>query len=68
MIKKKLFTINRKVIRPGTDNEIGNGMGLLLCSEFIDKHKGKIWAESELRKGTTFKFTLPIQIQKKANY
>jgi two-component system sensor histidine kinase/response regulator len=68
LIKKKLFKINRKVIRPGTDNEIGNGMGLLLCSEFIDKHKGKIWAESELGKGSTFKFTLPLQIQKKANY
>jgi signal transduction histidine kinase len=60
LIKKKLFKINGKIIRPGTDNEIGNGMGLLLCSEFIDKHKGKIWAESELGKGSTFKFTLPL--------
>ena len=65
LIKEKLFKINGKVIRRGTDNEIGSGMGLLLCREFIDKHKGKIWAESELGKGSTFKFTLPLQIPKK---
>lgn len=59
-IKDKLFKINRKVIQKGTENETGSGLGLLLCSEFINIHKGKIWVENNDSKGTTFKFTLPL--------
>ncbi|WP_163397557.1 sensor histidine kinase [Flavobacterium fluviatile] len=59
-IKEKLFKINRKVIQKGTQNETGSGLGLLLCSEFVNLHKGKIWAESEEGNGSTFKFTLPL--------
>ncbi|MDA6070259.1 HAMP domain-containing histidine kinase [Flavobacterium sp. AC] len=59
-IKEKLFKINAKVIQKGTENESGNGLGLLLCSEFIKKHEGEIWAESEFGKGSTFKFILPL--------
>jgi two-component system, sensor histidine kinase and response regulator len=59
-IKEKLFQINRKVIQKGTENEPGSGLGLLLCSEFINMHKGKIWVESNFGKGSTFKFTLPL--------
>jgi len=44
----------------GTANEKGSGLGLLLCKELIEKHKGEIFIESEEGKGTTFKFTLPI--------
>lgn len=60
-IKEKLFKINAKVIQKGTENESGNGLGLLLCSEFIKKHQGEIWAESEFGKGSTFKFILPLE-------
>ncbi len=42
----------------GTTGETGIGMGLSLCKEFIDKHNGKIWAESEPGKGSTFYFSL----------
>lgn len=59
-VKEKLFKINGKVTQKGTDDELGTGLGLLLCSEFIRNHKGEIWVESELGKGSTFKFTLPI--------
>lgn len=59
-IKEKLFQINRKVIQKGTQNESGSGLGLLLCSEFINMHKGKIWAESEYGNGSIFRFTLPL--------
>jgi len=38
----------------------GSGIGLALCKRVIEKHKGKIWFESEVGKGTTFFFTLPI--------
>ncbi|MDW8286697.1 MAG: HAMP domain-containing sensor histidine kinase, partial [Flammeovirgaceae bacterium] len=55
---QKLFQVGNKVSRPGTANEKGTGLGLMLCKEFVEKHDGKIWAVSEVGKGTTFTFTL----------
>jgi signal transduction histidine kinase len=42
----------------GTDEEGGTGLGLILCKEFIEKHSGNIWVESEFGKGCTFSFTI----------
>ncbi|HTN47034.1 MAG TPA: tetratricopeptide repeat protein [Flavipsychrobacter sp.] len=42
----------------GTDQEKGNGIGLMLCKEFIAKNNGKIWVESDKGKGSTFYFSL----------
>lgn len=56
---KKLFLINEKVTQNGTNNEIGTGLGLIICDEFIQQNKGKIWVESKIGQGTTFKFSLP---------
>jgi PAS domain S-box-containing protein len=54
----KLFRTDIKYSNPGTEHEGGTGLGLLLCKEFIEKHGGKIWLESEPGKGTTFFFNL----------
>ena len=57
----KLFRIDESYSIPGTHNEKGTGLGLVLCKEFIDKHKGTIWAESETGLGSKFCFKIPLQ-------
>ena len=56
--KVKLFKTDTNTSTLGTQNEQGTGLGLILCKEFIEKHKEKIWVESEEGKGSIFKFTL----------
>ncbi|MCB2194968.1 MAG: tetratricopeptide repeat protein [Bacteroidetes bacterium] len=60
---KKLFRIDVHHSTTGTSDEQGSGLGLILCREFVEKHNGKIWVESEINKGSTFKFTVPKNIQ-----
>ncbi len=55
----KLFRIDIQFTTHGTNKESGNGIGLVLCKEIVEKHGGKIWAESEINKGSKFIFTLP---------
>lgn len=57
--QKKLFEISQNISNIGTMGEKGTGLGLILCKEFIEKHKGKIWVESKVGIGSNFKFILP---------
>jgi signal transduction histidine kinase len=56
---EELFQIDKNHSTQGTKNEKGTGLGLILCKEFIEKHEGKLWIESEVDKGSTFYFTIP---------
>ncbi len=58
-MRKKIFIVGEKVNREGTEREKSTGLGLLLCKEFVVKHGGKIWVESEENAGSIFHFTLP---------
>ncbi len=57
---KHLFDLNAPNSIDGTSGEKGTGVGLILCKEFVRKNGGKIWAESKVDIGSTFKFTLPM--------
>lgn len=60
-LKSKLFKVNEKTSRKGTEGEPSSGLGLILCWEFTEKQNGKIWAESEEGKGSIFYFTVPFE-------
>jgi PAS domain S-box-containing protein len=56
----QLFQLEKTFTSRGTNNEAGTGLGLVICKEFIEYHKGKIWVESQVGKGTTVHFTIPL--------
>lgn len=55
---RTLFKEEDVVSKPGTRNEKGTGLGLIIAKKLMDKNKGKIWAESEPGKGSTFSISL----------
>ena len=56
---QELFKLDKNVSTPGTYNERGSGLGLILCKEFIEMNKGKISVQSKTGEGSIFGFTLP---------
>ena len=61
----KLLQIDKKHIEPNINGEKGTGLGLILCKEFVEKHDGKIWVESQEGEGSKFIFTLPYNLKTK---
>ncbi|MFC1754899.1 ATP-binding protein [Thermoproteota archaeon] len=56
----KLFQKFQQVDKDAATRKLGTGLGLVICKDIIELHKGEIWVESRLNKGTKFTFTLPI--------
>jgi len=55
----KLFKIEENVSTQGTEDEVGTGLGLIICKEFVEKNGGTIWVESQVDEGTKFTFSVP---------
>jgi len=55
-----LFKPNFQTKNYGTSGEKGTGLGLILVKDFLESNKGSIWVNSEINKGSTFTFTLPM--------
>ncbi|TRX70505.1 sensor histidine kinase KdpD [Carboxylicivirga sp. M1479] len=55
----RLFKIDNNISTPGTNNEPGTGLGLLLCKELLDKNKAEIRVESVVGQGSVFTIAFP---------
>ena len=56
----KVFERFKQVGDTLTDKPKGTGLGLPICREIVEHHGGRVWVESELGKGSTFSFSLPV--------
>jgi signal transduction histidine kinase len=56
-----IFEEFRQVGRHDARKQEGTGLGLTLAKKFVELHGGRIWVESQVGRGSTFTFTLPVR-------
>jgi signal transduction histidine kinase len=56
-----IFEEFRQVGRDDARKQEGTGLGLTLAKKFVELHGGRIWVESQVGRGSTFTFTLPVR-------
>lgn len=59
--RAKLFELDPKIRREGTFGEESFGLGLYICKQIVDQHRGRIWIENNIHQGTIFNIELPKQ-------
>lgn len=59
-VLERIFVEPTEYHSKGTRGERGSGLGLSMCKSFIETLKGRIWAKSEVKKGSTFFFSIPL--------
>ena len=61
---KKVFDQFQQIENPLNRKNGGTGLGLPIAKQLIEAHRGFIWVESELNRGTTFSFVIPVLSEK----
>jgi signal transduction histidine kinase len=59
----KIFEEFQQVDASSTRRKGGSGLGLAIAKRLVEMHKGRIWLESERGRGSTFFFSLPVQLE-----
>jgi signal transduction histidine kinase len=62
----KIFEEFKQVASPAMKKKGGTGLGLSISRRIIEMHGGRLWVESDLGQGSTFSFSLPINVERQA--
>ena len=62
----KIFEEFQQADSSTTKEKGGTGLGLAIAKQIVEMHGGRLWVESEVGKGSTFQFSLPIDVERQA--